>query len=504
MTQIVAQIILSLLIAVIFSVTFAMLGQIEISWADFGEKNHRQTALVEPFMFPICLALWFLLSILIRGFQTGWQAFFAYCAPLFLYIGAYYIVLLCLLPLLRRVFSARACATLWLLPDFLYFAVYLKNFDALPPLFVITLPRQWIRVIVLVWAAGFALVLLGQIVSHFQYRRFLLWDAEPVRDRVILSLWENEQKHRNAKRMIPVLVSDRARTPLTIGCFPQTMRLVLPHLNYTQEEFRLIFQHEMRHIQRADTRTKASLGFYTALCWFNPLMWVARRKVADDLELSCDELVLTLADELTRRQYAHLLLDTAGSGKGYTTCLSAAASSMRYRLKNVVQPRKRLSGAILTGVVLFGLVLGSNTFALADSPDTVQTLVFDQALTGSAMESIFIQNWGEVFENRSICGWDEDALTEYLASLKLREVYTTDAHTYLTDGRRALIIDYYSETGDKWSPFFLCDGLLFVEFPFEGQGRQIFLLTDEIDWDYIASLLDFDAENPDPAPGRLT
>ena len=168
----------------------------------------------------------------------------------------------------------------------------------------------------------------------------------------------------------------------------------------------------------------------------------------------------------------------------------------RYRLKNIVKPRERRSGSILVGLVLFALILGSSTIALADSPDTVQALVFDQALAGSSMDSVSIKNWGTVSQSRSIYGWDEDALHEYLGSLSVREVYTTDAYTYLTDGRRALIIDYRSETGSRWSPFFLCDGFLLVEFPFDGQSRMTFLLEDEIDWDHIASLLDFDAEPP--------
>lgn len=491
-------VLLTLLLAVAASCGFYLGGQRETSPDKIGKKSTRQTALLEPFLLPLFLIGVFAVLMIFQGIKGSRQFFFGTCVPLFLYIGAYYVLLLCVLPLLRRHFSARACATLWLLPNILYMADNIHKISdfQFPPLLTLTLPRRWMKVIGLVWAAGFALVLLGQIVSHFRYRRFLLRSAEPIQNWGILSLWENEQRRRAVNRMIPLVVSDRARTPLTIGCFSRTMRLVLPHLNYTQEEFELIFRHEMRHIQRLDTRTKAFLGFCTALCWFNPLMWVARRKVADDLELSCDELVLTDADEHTRKQYASLLLDTAGSGKGYTTCLSAAASSLRYRLKNVVKPRERRSGSILVGLVLFVLLLGSSTIALAGSPDTIQALVFDQALAGSAMDSVFIKNWGAVSQSRSVYGWDEDALNEYLGSLAVREVYTTDAYTYLADGQRTLIIDYRAETGSRWSLFFLCDGFLLVEFPFGGQGRMAFLLEDEIDWDHIASLLDFDAEPP--------
>lgn len=32
------------------------------------------------------------------------------------------------------------------------------------------------------------------------------------------------------------------------------------------------------------------LTFCTAICWFCPLMWIAKRRSAEDLELSCDGL----------------------------------------------------------------------------------------------------------------------------------------------------------------------------------------------------------------------
>lgn len=498
MEQIIWILIVAILCGACASWAFYARGQAESDLSASHKRSAGQTALVEPLLLPFVLIVMFFTLVLLSPSERVETLLAGLFTLLLLYISVYYVVLLCALPLLRRFFSARACATLWLLPDFLYLLINFRNLNGAPPLITLTLPRRWLGIIGQVWCAGFVLVLLWQIVSHLRYRRFLLRDAEPVRDREVLSQWENEQKRRNVKRLIPALVSDRVHTPLTIGCFARSMRLVLPHLNYTQEEFHLIFQHEMRHIQRLDTRTKAFLGFCTALCWFNPLMWVARRKVSNDLELSCDELVLTYADEHTRKQYAALLLNTAGSGRGYTTCLSAAASSLRYRLKHIMKPRRRLSGSILVGLVLFALILGSNMFALADSPDTVQALVFDRALEGAVTDSVFIKNWGDRSESRDVYGWNEDAMTEYLASLRLRQVYTVEGmYTHMADRRRALIIDYRSEAGDKWSPFFLCDGILIVEFPFDGQGRQVFLLEDGIDWDYIQSLLDFDAEMAD-------
>ena len=98
--------------------------------------------------------------------------------------------------------------------------------------------------------------------------------------------------------------------------------------------------------------------FCTAMCWFNPLMWVAMRKSADDFELSCDESVLLAQPQPVRRQYAELLLKTAGDERGFTTCLSARAASLRYRLTRVLHPKKTSEGTLMLTCFMFLFMIG--------------------------------------------------------------------------------------------------------------------------------------------------
>ncbi len=97
---------------------------------------------------------------------------------------------------------------------------------------------------------------------------------------------------------------------------------------------------------------------------FNPFLWIAMKKSAEDLELSCDEAVLVHADADTRRRYAELILKTAGDSRGFTTCLSASAASLRYRLRQVVRPGRRHSGALLAGLFFFLLAAGCSLVTL--------------------------------------------------------------------------------------------------------------------------------------------
>lgn len=482
----------------------ALIIAIAVSWAFYKrcqyEFSGHVTALVEPLLLPIYLLAVFAIAFFTNGYASTGTFILSSYAMLFLYISVYFTLLLCVLPLLRRFISARACATLWLLPNLLYLTIFISRIE-ISPLIVITLPRQWLMIFASVWITGFVCVLLWQIISHFIYRHFLLIEAVPVQDSNTLSQWDYEQKRHGVRRSIPILISKSTNTPVSIGCFSRTLRLVLPQHNYTKEELALIFHHELRHIQRLDIRTKAFLGFCTAMCWFNPLMWIARRRVSDDLELSCDEAVLADADDITRQKYAKLLLDTAGNSKGYTTCLSGTAASLRYRLRNIVKPRKLFSGTVAIGIAMLVLIMGSGSLALADSGGTVKTIIIDKAPAENVIDAITTNNWGDdQFGYSSVYGWDETALTEYIASLHVKQVYVGN---YSEEDLRQLYIDYAAKEDGEISSLTrieLCDGVLWANIPYDDYGNLVFILEDEVDWGYIESLLDFDAVDPDPAP----
>ena len=339
-------------------------------------KGQRYLPLVSGAILPSMLLALVVFGLVFRGTLPVAHMLLTMCLSIFPHICLYYAVLMLLLPFLRRHISARACAMLWMIPNYLYLTSlnYMKTAE---PLAVIQTSGQWIWVVLGVWFAGFALVLLWKIVSHLIFRREILKDARPVLDKDVLALWWEEVDAARIKKATFVLVTSPAvSSPLTVGLFRRFTKVVLPERPYTPDELRLIFRHEIVHIGREDSSSKFFLAFCTAMCWFNPLMWIAMRKSADDMELSCDETVLLNSDEETRRQYAGLLLSTAGDGRGFTTCLSAAASSMRYRLKSIVAPRRRGSGAIAVGLVFFVLCMTCGHVALAYGAGSGRELLF--------------------------------------------------------------------------------------------------------------------------------
>lgn len=349
----------------------------------------------------------------VQAAQLSFDLFFGVA----LHIFAYNLLLLLLLPLLRRWVSARACAVLWMLPNYLYASM--QTFAQVPePALVLRARGNWIWYLLAVWLAGFLAVLGWKSVSHLVFRRRILKDAVPVTDPAVLDVWEAELAQANFKKpKFRLVCSPAVTTPLSIGLRQRSTRVVLPRRDYTEEELHLLLRHELVHIGRGDADNKFFMLFCTALGWFDPLMWIAMRKSADDLELSCDETVLLESDAAAKRQYAGLLLSTAGDGRGFTTCLSASAATLRYRMKHALDPKRKHSGALLVGLVFFLLFMSCGYVALAYGGGTGGELLFHGASGDYSLMEHFTLGPEALTLDDLDC--DEAALMDYLSGLEL-------------------------------------------------------------------------------------
>ncbi len=296
-----------------------------------------------------------LLLVVARDFFGFLQSIWDFILPVSLYYG----LMLLLLPLLRRFIDPRTCGLLWMYPltvcAALTFITY-NNGGLLIPSILIYVPPALFKGMLALWLAGAAAYLGWSIYTHFQFRTELDRFSKPAAEE-ITAMWARESKLAGWNWTTPVYVSEKLQSPMIVGIRKTKMEVYLPDKAYTDRELQLIFRHEVRHILRRDNETKLAWTVIRALLWFNPLVWMASRRAAEDIELSCDEYVLQDADEMTRMYYADILLNTAGDSRGFSTCLSAAAQTLRHRLKCVVTPPKRFSGSVLLALAVIFLLL---------------------------------------------------------------------------------------------------------------------------------------------------
>lgn len=470
-------------IALIFSGIFVWMTLDRMP--DDSEDSRRQRYLpyISGFLLPACILTLMICAFLFYDTNTAVQVTLSFCFGVFLQICLYYILLIFALPFLRRHINARACAVLWMLPNYLY--VTQMSYMRLPePSWVVEVPFVLVRVLLIVWVAGFLTVMGLGIVSHLLFRFRILRKASPVTDEEVLELWRQEVEFaRFRKPKFKLVVSPEVRTPLSVGLFQRTVRIVLPKREYTSAELALIFRHELIHIGREDARNKFFLLFCTAMCWFNPLMWVAVKRSSEDLELSCDETVLQDSDGDVRRRYAELLLNTAGDERGFTTCLSASAKALRYRLKNVVTPKKKHSGALTVGLTFFLLCMSSGHVALAYGEDTGAEVIYQS----QSMEqyTLYSARWNhEIYNDKynvnAICT-DENALHRYLSALRMEHI--AGNYSFDQEGKSLFLI---FDTLKGTLTVTLFDKYIKLVPIYGKVSAEYYYLPDGADWDLLS------------------
>lgn len=476
---------------------FAGLFSLAFAWSVFSrydkeigseskpEGGQRYLPLVFGALLPIFFLILVVLGSHLYGIQDTLKMVLAMCFRIFLHLCVYYVILGLLLPLFRRHISARACAMLWLIPNYLYITE--MSYMELPePLLVIHASSRVVSILFALWIVGFLSVFLWKIGEHLVFRRKILRNAKPVTDKRILEIFQEQIEDAGMVKPKPkfkLVTSPDVATPLTIGLFKRSTRVILPNNAYTDQELKLIFRHELIHIGREDSWSKFFMMFCTAMCWFNPLMWIATKKSAEDTELSCDETVLLDADDDTRKKYANLILNTAGNDRGFTTCLSASASSMRYRLKSIVSPGKKHSGALIVGLMFFVLCMTSGYVALAYGEETGAETVFrNYELSNFVADGITVS--GGQYDSK-LDSIEAEALTAYIAGLQTQEM--TGNYSFSKDDREVsiwydtpygvVLLDLHST---HVRVFYLSD---------EEDRSYIYHLPDGTDWEYVDSIV---------------
>lgn len=483
MEQYLFSVTIALMVGIIVAAMIYIQNKKEKAGEPFWEGAPRYAAVVSPYRLPIYIFLMIVLWPIVKGRYGSASEFVLKLLSLFLHIGMYHGVLLLVIPGLRKKISARVCAVLWTLPTLLYVVLYTYFTGVSRPWLVISLPSISFALLFFVWGGGFVAVMLWKSISHLRFRKWILTSVEPVTDPVLLRLWEEEQVvaqvyqgYQTAQFRIPLVQSDRITTPLTIGLRRGSTYMVLPKKDYTEDEYRLIFRHELTHIGREDSGNKFFLTFCTAMCWFNPLMWMAMRQCASDLERSCDETVLLDADMETKKQYAYLLLRTAGDDRGFTTCLSASGSSMRYRLQSAMGTSKRYLGSSVAGLCVFVLFLGYG----------LVTMSYDAMTAGEAIyqkNNSYQLSWIKTDTLDHVRIRDEQvgkALRQYLSN---RQVYRS-THQY-SMGEERIELHYTNPT----TVVVLSGQMMEIRAYGDERVEKQYHFEEALDWSYLYGVL---------------
>ena len=185
-----------------------------------------------------------------------------------------------------------------------------------------------------IWLTGIAAMLLYSAISYLRLK-YRLQDAT--------LRWGN------------VFETDKITSPFLCGLIKPQIYLPMD-LNGNEENY--VLYHEQTHIARKDHLIKPLAFLVLSVHWFNPFMWLAFILMSRDLEMSCDERVISKLDSEGKAGYSTALMRLAMKRPRLSwSPLAFGESNVKRRIKNVLNFKKPAGWVVAVSVIL-AILLG--------------------------------------------------------------------------------------------------------------------------------------------------
>lgn len=194
-------------------------------------------------------------------------------------------------------------------------------------------PMQiWIYIGSLIWIIGIGILLTYGIISLLKMKR-RLDDANFYKDNIYKA--------------------ENIDSPFVIGLFQP--KIYLPtSLSEYEEEY--IVLHESTHIKRFDHIIRFISYLVLCIHWFNPLVWIAFWISGEDMEMSCDEAVISQLGQNVKKDYSQSLLNlTTGKRKLSMTPLAFGEGETKGRIKNIIKFKEPKFYIIIIALIILAV-----------------------------------------------------------------------------------------------------------------------------------------------------
>lgn len=160
----------------------------------------------------------------------------------------------------------------------------------------------------MLWIAGLCIVLASILLGHVHTAR-LTRRARPVNDARLAAAFAAARAQLGLRRAVALRMSHEHAMPMTWGVRRPVVLLPAVATAWPADRLRAVLLHELAHVARHDVLTQLLARLVCALHWFNPLVWLAARKLREEREHACDDVVL--AGGARASDYADHLLQVA-------------------------------------------------------------------------------------------------------------------------------------------------------------------------------------------------
>ena len=243
------------------------------------------------------------------------------------------------------------------------------------------------RFVVPIWLAGAGLSVAILLVGLARLR-WLAAHARPIRDGALREIADALALAGGGRSPALLLESHHPTLLVTWGLAQPKIVLPVDAHDWPSSRARIVLAHELAHVGRRDWLIQMAAELLRAAYWFNPLAWIACRRLRLESEHACDDAVLSLG--IDGSDYATHLLDIARDSRRHPrTWLPAPAmarpSSLERRVRAMLNVRLNRSPITRTAALAVFVALACLTIPLAGLNAAAQPAA---AFSGSLIDAI--------------------------------------------------------------------------------------------------------------------
>lgn len=254
----------------------------------------------------------------------------------------------------------------------------------------------------IIWVAGMVILLVVFGVLYWkEYQK--IQAALPVSK-------ETENYFRSVAEIpnrVKFLVSDRISTPLTIGVL--SPKIIFPKIFKLSDctKIKYVLTHELIHIKRLDNLWKIIIFIVVSVHWFNPFVWIMYGLFNRDVELSCDEKVVTLLGETTKKEYVMTLVDLAEKQHQWSFISNGfGKNAIQERVVAIMKFKK--ATCISIGCTVFLLAGAITVFAQNDFKATGNDISVTSEVRSKEIKKNFVEKAKSVHDDYNSDDYDSN------------------------------------------------------------------------------------------------
>ncbi|WP_139998907.1 M56 family metallopeptidase [Paenibacillus paridis] len=220
-----------------------------------------------------------------------------------------------------------------------------------------------------IWLGGLVFFGIYYLVVTLRFRKQLRF-ARRINHVEVLSVLKACSEQLGIKRNIPVYEISGFHSPWIYGMLKP--KIYLPEdmvVIADSRQLRHVLLHELAHYKRKDLWFNSLWTIAVWLHWFNPLVWLARQKMASDREIACDAVVLEALGERESSSYGLTLLmlsrlfSRSSSSRFYLSYFFNNKNETKRRITMITKFKQgsyRLSAVAILLILVLGAVVLTN------------------------------------------------------------------------------------------------------------------------------------------------